>query len=108
MNKNKNSHVKIGDKVKVITGNQKGFIGTISSIAAKKSFVIVEGILPRTKFTKNRQGGEPVKQELPLAIHVSNVMLWDSEQNKAGKIGYKMVDTKKVRYFKKSGNLVQK
>ncbi len=108
MNKNKNSHVRIGDKVKVITGNQKGFIGTISSIAAKKSFVVVEGILPRIKLTKNRQGGDPVKQEIPIAIHVSNVMLWDNEKNVAGKIGYKMVDAKKVRYFKKSGNLVQK
>jgi large subunit ribosomal protein L24 len=108
MNKNKNSHVKIGDKVKVITGNQKGFIGTISSIAAKKSLVVVEGILPRIKYTKNRQGVDPVKQEIPVSIHVSNVMLWDSEKNVAGKIGYKMVDLKKVRYFKKSGNLVQK
>lgn len=108
MKKNKNSHVKIGDKVKVITGNQKGFIGTISSIAAKKSLLVVEGILPRIKYTKNRQGGDPVKQEIPVAIHVSNVMLWDSEKNVAGKIGYKMVDGKKVRYFKKSGNLVQK
>jgi large subunit ribosomal protein L24 len=108
MNKNKNSPVKIGDKVKVITGNQKGFIGTISSIMAKKSLVIVDGILPRIKYTKNRQGGDPVKQEIPVSIHVSNVMLWDNEKNIAGKIGYKIVDTKKVRYFKKSGNLVQK
>lgn len=106
MNKKINSHVKIGDKVKVIAGSQKGFIGTISSIVTKKSLVVIEGILPRIKYTKNRQGGDPVKNEIPMSIHVSNVMLWDKEANVASKIGYKTVDNKKVRYFKKSGNLV--
>jgi large subunit ribosomal protein L24 len=110
MNKNKKSHVKIGDLVKVITGNQKGFLGTISSIVAKKSLVVVEGIVPRIKYTKNRQGGDPVKQEIPVFIHVSNVMLWDSNVRKAGKIGYKVVGLgtpKKVRYFRKSGALLE-
>jgi large subunit ribosomal protein L24 len=106
MNKKINSHVKIGDKVKVITGSQKGFLGIITSLVAKKSFVVIEGLLPRIKYTKNRQGGDPVKQEIPMSIHLSNVMLWDKEANVASKIGYKIVDNKKVRYFKKSGNLV--
>jgi large subunit ribosomal protein L24 len=106
MNKKINSHVKIGDKVKIITGSQKGFLGIITSIVTKKSFVVIEGLLPRIKYTKNRQGGDPVKQEIPMSIHLSNVMLWDKEANVASKIGYKIVDNKKVRYFKKSGNLV--
>jgi ribosomal protein L24 len=50
---------------------------------------------------QNRQGGDPVKQEIPVSIHVSNVMLWDSEKNVAGKIGYKMVDAKKSTLFQK-------
>jgi ribosomal protein L24 len=33
-------------------------------------------------------------------------MLWDKENNKSGRIGYKIVDGKKVRYFKKSGNII--
>jgi large subunit ribosomal protein L24 len=106
MNKIISSHVKIGDKVKVIAGNQKGFIGTIAALVTKKSLVVIEGIPPRVKSTKNRQSGEPVKTEIPVSIHVSNVMLWDKEANKASKIGYKLLNTKKVRYFKKSGNLV--
>jgi large subunit ribosomal protein L24 len=108
MNKKKNSHIKIGDKIKVITGNQKGFIGTISSIVVKKSLVVVEGILPRIRYTKKNQGVDQVPKEIPVSLHVSNVMLWDSVENVAGKIGYKIVDAQKVRYFKKSGNLVPK
>jgi ribosomal protein L24 len=50
---------------------------------------------------------EILKQEIPVSIHVSNVMLWDSE--KCGRKNWlQNGGQKKVRYFKKSGNLVQK
>lgn len=107
MKKKISSHVKIGDKVKVISGNQKGFIGIIASLITKKSVVIIDGITPRMKSVKNPQGEEPKKVEIQIPIHTSNVMLWDKESNLASKVGYKMVDEKKVRYFKKSGNIVQ-
>jgi large subunit ribosomal protein L24 len=106
MTKKLNCHVKIGDKVKIISGNQKGFIGTISVIISKKSLVIIEGVVPRIKYFRNPQGGDATKKEIPFAIHISNVMLWDKEINKASKIGYKIVENKKKRYFKKSGNLL--
>jgi large subunit ribosomal protein L24 len=66
----------------------------------------MEGIIPRIKYIKDRQSGETKKLELQLAIHSSNVMLWDAAANTASRIGYKLVEGKKVRYFKKSGNLV--
>lgn len=101
------THVKIGDKVKVISGKQKGFIGTITSMVTKESIVFLDGITPRIKFRKNPQGQESIKSEIQIPIHSSNVMLWDKEKNMASKIGYKIVNDKKVRYFKKSGNIVQ-
>jgi large subunit ribosomal protein L24 len=107
MKKKTSSHVKIGDKVKVISGNQKGFIGVIASLITKKSVVILDGITPRIKFVKNPQGEDSKKVEIQIPIHTSNVMLWDKDANVASKIGYKVVNEKKVRYFKKSGNIVQ-
>ena len=74
-------HIKIGDKVKVIAGNQKGFIGTISTLIKKKSVIILDGILPRIKFLKNNQSTEGKKKEIPIFIHSSNVMLWDVGNN---------------------------
>jgi ribosomal protein L24 len=60
----------------------------------------------RIKYTKN-QGGDPVKQEIPVSIHVSNVMLWD--RKKCGRKNWlQNGGRKKVRYFKKIWNLVQK
>ena len=107
MKKKGSGHVKIGDKVKVISGNQKGFIGVIASLITKKSVVILDGITPRIKFVKNPQGEDSKKVEIQVPIHTSNVMLWDKDANLASKIGYKIVNEKKVRYFKKSGNIVQ-
>ena len=101
------NHIKIGDKIKVIAGDQKGFLGNVLSISKKDSSVILDGLLPRVRFMKNSQGGDPKKVEIPLSIHVSNVMLWDKEANKADRIGMKEIDGQKKRYFKKSGHILQ-
>ena len=106
MKKNKKHHVKIGDNVKIIVGSNKGTIGKIISLNKADSTVTIEGVLPRIKYSKDRQGGESKKLELPLNINVSNVMLWDKEANIVSRIGYKTVNNEKKRYFKKSGNLV--
>jgi len=106
MKKQIRNHLKIGDKVKVLTGNNKGFIGKVGSVNSKDSTITIEGIIPRIKYIKDRQSGETKKLELQLALHSSNVMLWDAAANTASRIGYKLVEGKKVRYFKKSGNLV--
>ena len=107
MTKNSKSHVKIGDTIKIIAGNQKGLIGNITSMLKAKSVVFVEGVLPRIKYSKNTQGGDPTKKELPLPIHISNVMLWDKQSNSTSRVGFKVVDNLKKRYFKKSGNLLE-
>lgn len=100
------NHIKVGDRVQVIAGEQKGFIGNILAILKNRSFVILDNVLPRIKYIKNQQGGEAQKKELPTQIHVSNVMLWDQEKNQKSRIGYKRVDGKKIRYFKKSNTLL--
>ena len=104
--KKKFNHIKIGDKVKIISGNQKGIIGTINTILIKKSILYIDGISPRLKVIKNSRDGETKQIDLQIPIHFSNVMLWDNQENLASRIGYKIVENKKRRYFKKSGNLV--
>jgi large subunit ribosomal protein L24 len=106
MNKVTKHHIKMGDTVKVITGNNKGVIGKINSILSKTLTVTVDSITPRIKYVKNKQSGETQKVELPIPINISNVMLWDKSINKSSKTGTKVVNDQKVRYFKKSNNLV--
>ena len=97
-------HVKKGDKVKVITGKDKGKEGVILTAFPKKDRVLVEGVNIVKKHTKpnqeNPQGGIV---SLEAAIHVSNVMLIDPKTNEPTRVGYKIEDGKKVRVAKKSG-----
>lgn len=68
-------HVKKGDNVLVIAGNDKGTTGTVKSVDRSKGRVIVEGVNLRWKHKKPTQQdpkGERVQEECP--IHSSNVM----------------------------------
>ena len=106
MNQKRSCRIKVGDRVEVITGSNKGTVGSVSAIIFKKSVLFVEGIAPRVKYIKNKEGGESKKIKLDIPIHFSNVMLWDKDTKKSDKVGYRSVKNKKYRYFKKSGSIV--
>lgn len=101
--------VKKGDKVKVITGKDKNKEGIVLEAFPKKDRVIVEGVNIVKKHQKPNnaapQGGI-LEKEAP--IHVSNVMLIDPKSGEATKVGYKVVEGKKVRVAKKSGEILDK
>nr|YP_011007407.1 50S ribosomal protein L24 [Sporochnus bolleanus]WAM64836.1 50S ribosomal protein L24 [Sporochnus bolleanus] len=70
-------HVKIGEKVKIISGQQKGEIGLVKKISKQTNKLIVEGINIRVKHIKSRrpeQNGEMKRIEFP--IDSSNVSLY--------------------------------
>lgn len=102
-------HVKKGDKVQVISGKDKGKQGVILEAYPKKDRVLVEGVNVVKKHSKpsqmNPQGGI-MSQEAP--IHVSNVMPIDPKTGKPTRVGYNVVDGKKVRIAKKSGEALDK
>lgn len=102
-------YVKKGDKVKVITGKDKGKTGVVLASFPKKDRVLVEGVNIVKKHAKpsqdNPQGGI-INQE--AAIHSSNVMLLDPKTNEPTRVGFKVIDGKKVRVAKKSGEVLDK
>ncbi|MCM3444057.1 50S ribosomal protein L24 [Metabacillus halosaccharovorans] len=102
-------HVKKGDKVMVISGKDKGKQGVVLASYPKKDRVLVEGINIVKKHAKpsqaNPQGGI-LNQEAP--IHVSNVMPLDPKSGEPTRVGFKVVDGKKVRVAKKSGETLDK
>ncbi|KAJ6776417.1 MITOCHONDRIAL RIBOSOMAL PROTEIN L24 [Salix koriyanagi] len=101
-------HVKVGDTVQVIAGDDKGKIGEITQIFRHNSKVVVKEINLKTKHMKSREEGEPgqiIKIEAP--IHSSNVMLYSKEKNVASRVGHKFLDDgKKVRYLIKTGEII--
>jgi len=106
MNKKK-LHVKTGDTVKVIAGDERGKTGRITSVITDKNKVIVEGLNLVTKHTKpsaqNPQGGI-TKVEAP--IHASNVMLVDGKGERVKAARRKNSEGKTERYSKKTGEVI--
>ena len=102
----KKLHVKVGDTVKVIAGTSKGSEGQILSIDRKKNRVIVDGANMNKKHVKpsasNPQGGIV---ESAGGIHISNVMLVIN--GKPSRTGIKDDKGNKVRYSKKTGEVVK-
>ena len=97
--------IKKGDLVKVIAGKDKDKEGKVIAVNTEKNTVMVEGVNMVTKHTKpsmqNQQGGI-VHQEAP--IDASNVMLVVKGQ--ATRVGFKMDGDKKVRFAKKTGEVI--
>ena len=102
-------HVKSGDKVKVLTGKDKGKEGVIKKAYPKTNRVVVEGVNVVKKHKKSSQAnptGGIVEEE--AAIHVSNVMLIDPTTNEPTRVGYQVIDDKKVRVSRKTGAPIDK
>ncbi|MEZ6014038.1 MAG: 50S ribosomal protein L24 [Planctomycetota bacterium] len=76
-------HVKRGDQVIVIAGNDKGTQGEVVAVERARNRVIVQGVNMRIKHQKPTQQqpkGERVTRE--SSIHASNVMLIDAATGK--------------------------
>ena len=102
-------HIKKGDTVCVIAGDNKGQQGKVLKVEVSKQRAIVEGVNLVKKATKpnakNPQGGI-VEQEAP--IHISNLQVLDPKSGKATRVGRKAgANGKLVRYAKKSGEEIK-
>jgi large subunit ribosomal protein L24 len=99
--------IKSGDTVKVIAGDHKGSEGKVLRVDREKNKAIVEGVNMVSKHTKpsakSPQGGI-VKKEAP--IHISNLALIDPKSKTATKVGMKVEGDKKVRFSKKSNQVL--
>ncbi|MCE2969622.1 MAG: 50S ribosomal protein L24 [Burkholderiales bacterium] len=99
--------IRKGDEVIVIAGRDKGKRGTVLARVDERH-VTVEGINMVKKHVrpnpmKNQPGGI-VDKSMP--IDVSNVMLFNPGTSKGDRVGFKLVDGKKVRVFKGNGAVV--
>jgi large subunit ribosomal protein L24 len=106
-NKQAKLHIKKGDMVQVIAGDDKGKKGKVLEVIAATNRALVEGINIVSRHTKpnaqNQQGGI-IKKE--ASVNISNLMLVD-KAGVATRIGRKKNDAGKlVRFSKKSGEII--
>lgn len=102
-------HIKKGDNVYILTGEDRGKQGRVLEVQPAKNRAIVEGANIITKATKpsasHPQGGL-VKKEAP--INISNLALIDPKSGKPTRVGFRKNDEgKTVRYAKKSGQEIK-
>jgi large subunit ribosomal protein L24 len=98
--------IKIGDKVKVILGADKGQIGAVKTLFHKKRKLTIEGIntkIKHVKPTKKDEVGKILQFDAP--IDISNVMLCD-ENGITSKVAFIIENGKKVRILKKTQKLI--
>ncbi len=75
-------HVKKGDKVRIISGKDKGATGVILRALPREDMVVVEGVAIAKRHRKGRPGEVGHIAERPRPIHVSNVVRVESAKGK--------------------------
>ncbi len=98
--------IKKGDKVRVIAGSNKGSEGVVAKVLREKNKAIVEGVNLVKKHAKpsaeNPQGGI---QEMEAPMQISNLTLLTAD-GQATRVGYRMEGDQKVRFSKKSNEVI--
>ena len=117
--KQKAKHVKpkfrIGDRVMIIAGKDKGQVGFIASFSPEEQKAMIlqdnpespDMPIPLNAVVKHHkakmQGDKSRRQRQPAAIHMSNLMVLDPKTGEPTRIGRKKEGGKLIRYGKKSG-----
>ncbi|GIV37222.1 MAG: 50S ribosomal protein L24 [Cyclobacteriaceae bacterium] len=108
-NKQPKLHIRKGDMVKILAGDDKGKTGRVLEVFPEKRKAIVEGINVVTKHEKPSAGkpeGGIKRTEAP--VHVSNLMLIDPASGKPTRVGRKLNEKGKLqRYAKKTGEFIK-
>ena len=98
--------IKTGDTVRVIAGDHKGSEGKVIKVLIDKNKAIVEGVNMVKKHIKpsaqSPQGGIVEKEAF---IQISNLSLLTAK-GETTRVGYKMENGKKVRFSKKSNEVI--
>ncbi len=102
------THIKKGDTVYVLAGEDRGKTGRVLAVEREKNRAVVEGVNIVTKATKPTaqypQGGL-IKKEAP--IHISNLNLVDPKTGKPTRVRIERKDGKAIRISKKSNQEIK-
>ncbi len=101
--------VRKGDNVVVLTGRERGKTGEVLRILRKERRLVVQGVNLVKRHTRPSpvSPGGIMQKEAPLAV--SNVALIDPKDGRPTRVGYRRLeDGRKVRYAKRSGEVIDR
>ncbi|MBQ6435968.1 50S ribosomal protein L24 [bacterium] len=95
----------VGDQVVVTSGKDKGRKAKVTRVLPRENAVVVEGTNMYTRHIRKMMGqpGQTVRRERPLSTAKVAIV---NDSGQADRIGYKMVDGKKQRVYKKTGTVI--
>ncbi len=98
------SRIKVGDKIKVVSGSHKGKLADVTAIKGDK--VYLSGIGDRKRHQAANRVAPAGKRDIQLPIHISNIALVvDAKANTTSTIGYQIKQNgTKVRIAKQAKN----
>lgn len=99
--------IKRDDVVVVTAGKNKGRTGRVLRVITKEQRVVVErvNLVKRQVKPQGERPGGTIEKEAP--IHISNVALWDAQESRAMRVGFRIAsDGGKVRFNKKTGEVI--
>ena len=96
------------DNVVVLAGRDKGKSGKVLRVFPAENRVLVQGVNMVKRHTKPRPGQQGGVVEKENTIHASNVALADPKDNKPTRVGFKLVDGRKVRFARRSGEIIDR
>jgi large subunit ribosomal protein L24 len=98
--------IRKGDEVVVLTGKDKGRKGSVLQVMPKANRAVVSGInvvKRHQRQSANAEGGI-ISKEAP--IDMSNLALLDPKDQKPTRVGFRMEGDRKVRFSKRSGDVI--
>jgi large subunit ribosomal protein L24 len=98
--------LKKGDKVVVLTGKDKGKEGEILKVLPDAGRALVGGINLVTRHVRSSPQAEGGRVSQEASINLSNLAYLDPKEGGPTRVGFKDVDGKKVRFAKKSGEII--
>ncbi len=100
--------IKKGDRVLVLSGKDKGKEGVVERALPADGKVVVKGVNTAKRHQKSRSATESGGiKEIDKPIPVSNVAVISPGDGKPTRVGYKVVDGKKVRVCKRTGEEIK-
>lgn len=97
--------IRKGDKVVVLAGKDKGRSGEVLQVMPKEDRAVVRGINVVKRHQRQTQTTEAGIISKEASIHLSNIAIADRD-GKPTRVGFKVVDGKKVRVAKRSGEVI--
>ncbi len=97
--------IRKGDSVVVLTGKDKGRTGEVLQVMPKEDRAIVRGINMVKRHQRQTQTQEAGIINKEASIHLSNLAI-AAKDGKPTRVGFQVVDGKKVRVAKRTGDVI--